>query len=180
MSPVQSPFPPSFDGNPWTYGLALFSLTLVSSLALAQLLHIWFAARRGRQIDVAVGNLAVPPPAPWSVFNVNQAVHSALLLTICLGAAPDVMVLFAWGEGSERTMEVLFLLDRLCDAATIVPFAAASALATWQAQASDHLLRQARASLLPAPSWRTFRDRAKISGAVLVIAVGVTIGKAGA
>jgi hypothetical protein len=175
---LHSTYPPSFAGNPWSYGFALFSLTLICAFAIAMLLHFVFEARAKRAVLKFFGQHP-QPPLPWaSPLTIHRTIVMCFLATILLGAFPDVLVLFAWGEASNRTMDVLFLLDRIGDGSTFVPFTAAVALSAWGAQVVPQQLIRDTPVVVSAFKWRTVKDQAKVVVMVLIIAVGVTIAKA--
>lgn len=173
-----SPFPPSFDGNPWTYGFALFSLTLVSAMSLAQLLAYVFEERRLREAERAGNMVFRPPNSPLTTLSAFRRIIISFLLMALLGAGPDVLILLAWGEAGNSTIESLYLLDRTCDGLVMVPFLSALWLLARTRQALPQQL--AKAALIPLGPFRPamLRDNAKILGVVLLIAIGVTFGKA--
>ena len=175
---MSSSYPPSFDGNPWSYGFALFSLTLICAFAAAMLLQFMFDSRARRAAIKAFNQEPLPPLPLANPLTIHQIIVSCYLTTILVGALPDVLVLFAWGEARNRTMDILFLIDRLCDGMTFLPFTAAVALSAWGRQVvPQQLIRDTHIRVQP-PSWRTIKDHAKVVGMVLVIAAGVTIAKA--
>lgn len=177
--PAASPFPPSFDGNPWTYGFALFSLTLVSALSLAQLLAYAFEARREREIDRLVRNAAPKPlPVPMSALAAHRMIISSFLLMAFCGAAPDVLLLLSWGEAGQGAMEVLYLIDRLGDGFVMFPFLSALWLLARTGQALPQQLAKAVDIPLGPFRWEMLRDNLRIVGLVFLIAAGVTLGKA--
>lgn len=182
MTITTSPFPPSFDGNPWTYGLALFSLTLVSSMSLAQILDHIFEERRHRAINRLVHNLAPQPvprqQQPMTTHIAFRRIVFCFLLMAFAGAGPDSLILFCWGEASDRTMEWLYLLDRLGDGFVMVPFAVAQFLLIRTRQAIPQQLAKAAMIPLSPFRWAMLRENAKIIAVVLFLAIGVTIGKA--
>ncbi len=176
-------FPPSFDGSPWSYGFALFSLTLISAFALAQLLSQLFEYRRAREIERAINN-ALPPPLPLpkpNLLSTYRHIVAGLMLTIVCGAAPDVVFLMAWGEATAGSMDIILLIDRIGDGLTVLPFLWAIWSLAWAAQSLPQSMAF-RAAQIPMvkPRLPLFRDKLKIAAIVLVIAVGVTIGKASA
>lgn len=173
-----SRFPPSFDGNPWTYGFALFSLTLVSAISLAILIGYALEYRARREINVAIDNPVTQPAFPMtSPFSLYRWIICGFLLTIVMGALPDVLVLLAWGEASADTMEALFMFDRLADGLLILPYLCSAFLAVWAGQAVDHKLALDSIPMGLRPSWAMMRDRIKMAGLVLFIAIGVTLAK---
>ena len=114
-------FPPSFEGNPFSYAFALFSLTLICALAIAMLLQFLFEARARKAAQKIASNRIcerVPFASPLSI---HRWIMTGFLVTILLGGLPDVLVLFMWGEASDETMERLFLIDRICDGLTVAP-----------------------------------------------------------
>lgn len=175
---LQAAYPPSFDGNPWSYGFALFSLTLICAFAVAMLLHFMFESRARKAAYKVFGQLP-ERPLPWaSPLVIHRMIVTGFLLTVLFGAFPDVLVLFAWGEGSRATMDALFLIDRIGDGLTFAPFTAAVALSAWGSQVVPQQLIRDTPVTVRAPTWRTIKDQAKITGMVLIIAAGVTIAKA--
>lgn len=175
---LHSPYPPSFDGNPWSYGFALFSLTLMCALSLAILMRFLFETR-ANAAAWRMSAVPTPRPVPWSnPLTVYRCIMACLLATILLGATPDVMVLFAWGEASNQTMDTLFLIDRIGDGLTIIPFFAAAVLSEWGHQVVPQQLLRDTKVLIQRPKWRTVKNELKIAGMTLVIAIGVTVAKA--
>ena len=179
MNPLPD-FPPSFDGNPWSYGFALFSLTLICALSFAMLLQFVFEWNAKREAQKIAAN-EITRPVPFATpLTVHRLIMTGFLLTILCGALPDVLVLFAWGEASAETMNRLFMIDRIGDGITIVPFATAAVLSAWGLQVlPQQLVRETRV-LLQRPRWDTVKAQVKIAATVLVIAIGVTLAKAGA
>lgn len=177
-SALLSPYPPSFDGNPWSYGFALFSLTLICALSFAMLLHFVFEARAR---TAAWRISAVPTPKPLKLASplmIHRAIITGFLLTILLGAFPDVLILFAWGEAQTDTIDALFLADRICDGMTSFPLLASAALSAWGAQVVPQQLVTTHDIALRAPQLRTIVGQLKIVGMVMFIAAGVTFAKA--
>lgn len=173
-------FPPSFEGSPWSYGFALFSLTLICALSVAMLLQFvfeWHARREAQKIAANRISADVPFASPLAI---HRWIITGFLVTILLGAFPDVMVLFMWGEARDSTMVTLFTIDRVCDGLTIFSFTLAAVLSAWGMQVlPQQLVRETRV-MLQRPRWETIKAQTKIIGTVLVIAVGVTVSKAGA
>jgi hypothetical protein len=101
----------------------------------------------------------------------------SLLLTIFMGAFPDVLILLAWGEASDRTIEVLFLIDRLFDGTLMYPFLVAIVLIVSASQPIEHVLdvdpKQASIRL----GWGDLKQKLKLVAVVMLIAVGVTVAK---
>ena len=81
---------------------------------------------------------------------------------------------------SRATLEGLVLIDRIGDGLTVAPFVCAAVLSAWGMQVlPQQLVRETRV-LLSRPRWETIKGQVKIAAMVLVIAIGVTIAKAGA
>lgn len=178
--PHSHAFPPSFEGEPLSYGFALFSLTLICALSLAMLMQFVFEAKARREAQKIAANRICEPVPFASPLAIHRWIISGFLVTILLGALPDVLVLFAWGEARDSTMEWLFFVDRICDGLTIFPFTTAAVLSAWGLQVlPQQLVRETRV-LLQRPRWETVKAQVKIAATVLVIAIGVTLAKAGA
>jgi len=171
-------FPPSFDGNPWSYGYALFGLTLVSAASATVLTSYLLEARERRAINRVLDNPVVAETSPrWSLARILRVVIGCLLLTIFMGAFPDVLILLAWGEASDRTMEVLFLIDRLLDGTLMYPALLAMALIVSAGQAVEHVLAIDPLQVNFRLSWSDVRPRLKLVAVVSLIAIGVTVAK---
>ncbi|MCP3731999.1 hypothetical protein M9978_16360 [Sphingomonas sp. MG17] len=176
-------FPPVFDDSPVAYAFALFSLSLISAIALAMLIGSMLEERRAREVDRIVHNRVrrAPKRVEMTLLQLHRLIVSGFLLTILFGALPDVIVMLSWGEADDGTMFALFQLDRFFDGLTAFPLVGSFILSTMAAQSVDH-----RLFTDPAPPpvrlsfrWTSFGDKLKIGGLVLCIAVGVTLYKAG-
>ncbi len=179
-----SPFPPSFDGNPWTYGMALCSLTTMSALSMTLLLR-YVNEHRAYKKAWELSIVPRPPLVRWdSPVILFKLILVCLLLTVLFGTFPDVLVLYSWGEATDQTMAVLFLLDRIGDAMAVLPFIAAIIIREWSNQVMPQQLVRRTAMwdgmpLMTRPRWKTFKGVAKIVSVTVVIAIGVTLAKAG-
>ena len=175
-------FPPSFDGSPLSYGFALFSLTLISALSAAHILHFAFDARARQEVQrrFYVPNVVTRPTPLFSAASVYRMIIVCFLTTVLFGAVPDVLFLMCWGEASTETLDTVLLFDRIFDGLTLVPFAAASFLSAWSSQALPQQLTKAAEIPIAPPTWRMVRERIKIFMLVLAIALMATIGKASA
>lgn len=179
MTQTITAFPPSFDGNPWTYGFALFSLTLVSALSLAQLLAFAFEGQREREVHRLVGNpLPRPSAYPMSALVAFRLIVCSFLLMAFSGAAPDVLILLAWGEATDRTIEVLYFIDRMGDGFVMFPFMTAIWLLARTKQPLEQQLAKAVSIPLGPFQFVNLMQNMKITAVVFVIAAGVTLGKA--
>ncbi|HVJ03811.1 MAG TPA: hypothetical protein VM662_16660 [Sphingomonas sp.] len=178
MTPTR--FPPVFDDSPLAYAFALFSLALVTSVSLAIVINYALEHRREHVINAKIGNRAYPPrQLGITLVGLHRVIVSGLLLTIIFGALPDVVVLLAWGEATERTMWILFELDRLFDGLTLLPFMVSTFVSVRAGPAVDHIIGLDPIKVSLRPTWGMVRDKLKIMGAVLCISVGVTFYKAG-
>jgi hypothetical protein len=177
---IASRFPPSFDDNPWSYGYALFSLALITSISLAFLIGWGLEHRREAEINRIIRNQAHPPRRHGlTLLGLYRLLVSGLLLTIVFGAMPDVLVLLAWGEASDNTMWLLFEIDRAMDGAASLPFLFFVILSIRAAPVVDHVIGIDPVKVSLRPTWGMVRDKLKIVGMVLCIAAGVTFYKAG-
>lgn len=174
-------FPPVFEDSPIAYAFALFSLSLISALSLAMLVSFVLEHRRARDIEALVDNRAYRSPSRpgLSLLQLHRLIVSGFLLTILFGALPDVIVLLAWGEASDATMMTLFQLDRFFDGMTVFPLAVSFGLQSVAAQAVEHRLFIEPAPVRLTMRWSALKEKVKIGGLVLCIAVGVTLYKAG-
>ena len=177
---TMTPFPPGFVDNPYSYGMALFSDILVSALCLAQLLAYLFEARRKREAGRQADAVPIePPPLPlFASLNVFRMIVSCFLTTLLARALPDALWLLAWGEASIPTMTFLTRLDWYGDIFALAPFVFALGLITWSWQAIPQRLVEVASIPLASPKWEQAKPPLKIALLVLLIAVGVTIGKA--
>jgi hypothetical protein len=177
MTPTR--FPPSFNDNPWSYGFALFSLALITSVSLAYVIGVVLERWREREINAKVRNAAAPPPRlGMTLLTYHRLILCGLLSTIILGAGPDVILLLAWGEASDEAMWWIFQIDRVGDACTIAPFLMSMFLTIRAERSIEHRLGLDPVKIPVRPTWGMVRDKLKITGAVLCIAVGVTLYKA--
>ena len=173
-------FPPSFDDSPLAYGFALFSLTLVTAISLHIVIGYALESRREREISRRIQNRAYPPRRNGlTLLGLHRIIVSGFLTTIILGAGPDVLVLLSWGEASDATMWTLFQIDRICDALLLLPFMVSVFFTLRAGMPVDHLLGLDPIKISLRPSCGMVRDKLKIMGAVLCIAGGVTLYKAG-
>lgn len=172
-------FPPSFGDNPWAYGFALFGLTIISAMSLAILAGILLEARHNRQIDAAVGNVAVKSLSPAiTTLTLYRVKLACLLSTIAIGASPDVLVMLAWGEASDRMMAALFTLDRLGDGLALLPFVAFVMTVALSGGSVAHRLALDPYQVDLTPRWSRIRQKLQIALCAFLIAIGVTLYKA--
>lgn len=175
---AHSRFPPSFDGNPWSYGFALFSLTLISAVTLAMLCAYVLDARAKASMNETLDNYVRQPSfSNLSPLTLHRQIVSGFLLTIFMLAFPRALVLLAWGEASVETMEFLFALERHGAGLVLLPFMVSVTLAVAAGQAVDHRLGLELGTVQLRVSWQRLHERLKMALVVLLIAVGVTLAK---
>lgn len=179
----QSPFPPSFDGNPWAYAFGLFGDIVAAALALTMLLTLLLESRRNREVDRLVQNwLPSQPGVPaWSPLFLYRASTASVLLFIVMRAAPDALWMLAWGEVSEAAIRVMLAIDLWADGLALAPmFFAVTCWCLGRQVIPQKLLAGPAAQTAGRPDWQMLWKNGRIVLVVLVIAVGVTIGKASA
>lgn len=174
-------FPPSFEGNPWAYGFALFGTVLISAMCLMFLLAYVFEGRRHRAVLRMVGSLVPPKKQSWfSALTVYQGILVNLMFAIFLRGSSDALVLLAWGEVSQGTMQVIFIVNYLANGVAVIPFIFALLLWSWASQTIPQRLAEEALVPMPPITWQVMKDKVKITGLVFLLALGVTIGKANA
>lgn len=180
MDMLSPRFPPSFDDSPFAYAFALFSLTIVTALSLSIVIGYALEGRREREISRRIGNWASAPRKNGvTLLGLHRVIVGGFLLTIIMGALPDVLVLLAWGEASDETMWTLFLVDRAFDGLLLLPFLFSVFITIKAGMPVDHLLGREPVKVSLRPTWGMVREKLKIVGAVLCISVGVTLFKSG-
>lgn len=177
-----SPFPPSFEGNPWAYGFGLFGDVVASALALTLLLTYVFEARRFREVSRAIGNAAPNAPhAAWSPLFLYRTTISSLLTFVVLRALPDALWMLAWGEVTEPTIRLLLATDMIADGVALGPFFLAIMCWCWGRQVIPQMLvEEIKVGVSGGPPWDVIWKNGRIVFCVMLIAIGVTIGKAAA
>ena len=177
-----SPFPPSFADGPISYAVALFGDVLASALALTILLHYLLEPRRMRDAEVRVNGAAFRPHNEGWMTQLGAYNHMMIgfMLMIVLRAMPDAIWMLAWGEGSAALMRTLFTIDYVCDGLALVPFSVAFLLWAWARNSVSQQLRKADDYPLGISVLPSMISTLKIGGVVVLIAIGVTVGKAGA
>lgn len=177
-----SPFPPSFEGNPWAYGFGLFGDVVAAALALTLLLSYVFEERRNKTVERRVDNYVTnPTQRGWTPLFLYRASIMSLLTFVVMRALPDAVWMLAWGEVSESTIRFLLMADLIMDGLALGPLLIATMCWCWSRQVIPQMLiAEARAGVTGGPPWDVLWKNGRIILVVLVIAVGVTIGKAAA
>ncbi|AHE55548.1 hypothetical protein [Sphingomonas sanxanigenens] len=165
IAPAVSSYPPSFAGDPVTFGWALFSLITITSLSTAIILEVirrWWGS--GVTINEPLG--------------IVMAGLVSLLATIWLGAIGDVAFLLAWGEVAPDTMARILDFDRMCDASTSPAFGVFCFLLI-RGQYLVHFQLTSPTALQGDlwPTWPMVRRQMLSIAVLLFIAVGVTLSK---
>jgi len=100
----ESPFPPSFQGSGWTYGLALFSLMLIALVGFYT-------------VTVAARNIFADRK--------TQSWEHVLAFLAAVGASGrcvmDALYKMAWGEVSAGTLSVLLTSKNIIDGLIVIP-----------------------------------------------------------
>lgn len=120
-------FPPSFDGNPVLFALALFARSLILAMALATIVRLTSISR-------AEG---VSKSSPIYYHRLSICL---LMTAAALGAGSDVLVWLLWGEASEATMTVALTVSKVMDTLTIGPFLLALFVPYWMLWLRKHKL----------------------------------------
>lgn len=174
-----SPFPPSFEGNPWSYAFGLFGDVVAAALALTILLAYLTDKRRLTQISRMLGNpVKQEQPKPNSLVSIYQTGNIAILTFVVMRTLPDAMWMLAWGEVSERTIRFLLALDLMLDGLSLVPLTLAIMCWAIGRQAIPQVLSHVTVGVSGRFPWDVVLRNARIVLVVFAIAVGVTIGKA--
>jgi hypothetical protein len=168
--------PPAFYGNRAAYCVSLFALFSMSSLALRNIL---VTSRRLRD-------------EPWRAdpdLGLYRMSRIMLNLVIVFVAAPDVVVLFLWGEVSDATMRPLRTFAQIFDGLALVPFFV-STFVIIKADQLEHVPNEPATRpdwhrngsprpgfFLILPRTEGLADHVRIIAFVLVIALGLALFK---
>jgi hypothetical protein len=178
-----SPFPPIFADNPWAYGFGLFGTVVASALALTLLLSYLFEARRGAAVVRLTGSWATnyKPNVMWSPLFLYRGAIIGLLTFVVMRALPDAIWMLLWGEVSDGTIRFILAASLVMHGLATIPLIFAVLCSGMGRQVIPQLLVvEARAGVTGGPPWQHIKRKGRIVLIVLVIAIGVTIGKASA
>lgn len=181
--PPLSPFPPSFADGPISYAVALFGDVLASALALTVLIHYVVEPARLCRAERAAshGQTFRRSGHGWlTLLGAHNHMMIGFMLSIVLRAMPDAAWMLAWGEATAATMRLLFTVDYVCDGLALVPFTVGVLLWAWSRNSISQQLRKADDYPLGVSVLPSLISTLKIGAIVVLIAAGVTIGKAGA
>lgn len=177
-----SPFPPSFEGNPYSFFFGLFGDVVASSIALAILLTFIFEKRRVKQVHRRLGTPErhdVSPYLPWTPLWLYRSGMMLFLLFVVMRALPDALWMLAWGEVEQETIETLLRVDLIFDGLAVIPLFLAACFWAWGRQVIPQKLVEGRMAIVSGhPPWQLILKNARIIAVVLVISLLVTIGKA--
>ena len=169
----------SVDGTPWSYGLALFSDLLVAALSASHLMSLLLDARHKRRAMRLLGQGVNKRRLPlFSPLNIYRGIVIGFLLTIVLRAFPDVLWMLAWNEATSESVYWLNLTESVCDTLALFPFILSLSLLVWSGQVIPQKLMEAASIKLARPQLEDARTFLGLSVIVLLIAVGVAVGKA--
>lgn len=105
---VRGPFPVSYDDSSVMFGFALFSLIVVTALALMlgglMTNHLWKDRKRGYDGVAAIRTLVL-----------------AVCTVSVIRCSPEVIYNISYAEASEGTLRTILFAKRLCDAASLIP-----------------------------------------------------------
>jgi hypothetical protein len=178
-----SPFPPIFADNPWAYGFGLFGTVVAAALALTLLLSYLFETRRAHAVQTLTGSWAINHPAniAWSPLFLYRGAIIGLLTFVVMRALPDAIWMLAWGEVSDSTIRTILACSLVSHGLATIPLIFAVLCSGMGRQVIPQMLVvEARAGVTGGPPWQHFYRKGRIVLVVLVIAIGVTIGKASA
>jgi hypothetical protein len=112
------------------------------------------------------------------VLEVYRAFVIGVLAFIVMRALPDAVWMLLWGEVGEPTIRLLLRADLLLDGFALAPFFFAIVCWGWSRQTIPQKLIDESAVQMPRLSLRMVWQNTKIVALVLIIAAGVTVGKA--
>lgn len=176
-----SPFPPSFEGDPLSYLFGLFGDVVAAGLAMAILLGMLFERRRKEHVAKALGSqrfLIQRGLHRFTVLEVYRTFVISVLMFIVMRAAPDAVWMLLWGEVPEPTIRVLLKADLILDGVALLPFFLAIVCWGWSRQTIPQKLVDESQVQMPRLSLGMVWQNTKIVALVLLIAAGVTLGKA--
>ena len=177
-----SPFPPSFEGHPWAYAFGLFDDLVAASLALTMLLTYLFESRRHRQVQSILRSpIRMATISRWSPLSLYRTTVCSMLLFVVMRTAPDALWMLAWSEVNEPSIRFLLQLDLWMDGLALFPFfLSVTCWARGRQVIPQLLVTDWQHGVRGGPAWDIIWRNGRIVLVVLVIAIGVTIGKASA
>jgi len=174
----ESTFTLTADMSAFAYGFALFTDLLVAALSAAHLMLLLLDARRKRRAMCIFGEVVAGPPPPlFSLPNIFRGIVIGFLLTILLRTIPDVLWMLG-ANGTTNGVRWLIAAETICDTLALFPFIISLGLVVWSGQVIPQKLMEAASIKLARPQLEDARPFLWPSVIVLMIAVGVTVGKA--
>ena len=145
------------------------------------MLRMLLEPRRQRTISRLVGNL-LPRPTwqDWRAIDAWRTFVICMMSFITMRTMPDALWTLLWGEVSESTIRLLLRVDLFMDGFSLIPFLMALTCLSWGYQVIPQLLSADRGAGMPKLTASLIIQNAKIILIVLLIAIGVTVGKASA
>lgn len=164
-----SPFPTGFLGHPIAYAFAVFSQLMIFSFALGVIMYIGRAIEFKRDGCYRGGKLSWRSPV-----NVYKMQWILLMVAVCCGVGPNLLVYLSWGEVSGDTMARFLTIDKLMKGFGFIPFTAAIYL--FIENDEDVILHLSMDRTCQDPIWPIAPAvRQHIRTAVIVVAASVAI-----
>lgn len=177
--PFISPFPPNYVDEPLSYGLALFSDLIVTCLCLAVLFRYALEARRHRHVRRLLKTPVQSSEMPSrSLAVLHRRLICGLMIMMVARSGPDAVLLLVYGEVGKATLDTLAIVDWWGDTFATIPCIISLGLLTWTKQAVDQQLANVSQDNLKVPGWPDIKQALAIGLLALLIAVGLTLGKA--
>lgn len=177
---AESPFPPVFHNDPWSYGFGLFGDLAMSMLSLTLLLaHVFERRRNARVRRIIKAPAQHPDNRAWSPLFLYRCIVISFLTILVLRATPDALWMLLYGEVSHSTSRALIQIDLWLDFVAILPLGFAVLCWCWGRQVIPQmLLTNLKEGITGGPSWDVLWKNGRIVLVLLLIAIGVTVGKA--
>jgi len=172
---ASTPFPPSFLGHTWAYGMALFAQLTIFSFALTTI-FFQLSVLDFKRDSIHLADLKTWK-SPVNVYRVSIALY---MIAVVCGVSGNLLVYMSWNEVQASTLNVYFTIDKVLKAVAIIPFLSASYLMVRHDEViTFHLITRNPAVPLW-PSHETIRDQSKTIFWIFIMAIGLTYSKWGA
>lgn len=157
-------FPPSFEGSPLVFALALFCTMVASLVSITQ---IYFLCNEIKRL-----------PAKFTdPLNIYRYQLILAYITIVFACGPDAVYLWTYGEISAKATTFILVVDRVFDSIFLVPFA----LFTWLQLRCGAVLRyqllMRAAPITIQPDKSVIRLNVIVAVMIFIMSVAVTISK---
>lgn len=175
-----SPFPPSFDGNPFSYAFGLFGDVVIAALSTAIFLALVLEKRR---LNYTLENIGVLPffyrrSEGFPLVEAHRLKIMSFWLFVALRSVPDALWMLAWGEVPENVIRILLATDLVFDGLAVFPCLVALLCWAWSRSVIEQQLSKAPTGIQGVVPWDTVKQNGRIILLVFIVAIGVTIGKA--